>query len=223
MVSVSEAMLKRHSCRAFLDRPVESGKIERILKIASRAPSGANMQPWRVAVVSGGTKLRIAREMEAQFRGGTPGHPDYRYYPEHWSEPYQSRRFACGMQLYSALGIEREDKERRMEQWIANYHSFGAPVVLYFYMESHLEAGSYMDLGMFLQSVMLAAIEEGLATCPQEALAEYPEIVKQALGIGDGFVLLCGMALGYEDTSAPINHYRTPRVGLDELATFYTQ
>jgi hypothetical protein len=92
------------------------------------------MQPWRVAVVSGRAKLRIETEMEARFRAGAPRAPEYRYYPERWTEPYQSRRFDCGMQLYSALGIEREDNDRRMEQFIANYHTFGAPVVLYFYM-----------------------------------------------------------------------------------------
>lgn len=218
---VANALRRRHSCRAFLERDVESRKIERVLKLASRAPSGANTQPWRVAVVSGRTKKVIEREIEARYRAGLRGRPDYHYYPERWSEPYKSRRFACGMQLYSALGIGRENKDRRKEQWIENYRAFSAPVVLYFYMESHLESGSYMDFGMFLQSVMLAALEEDLATCPQAALAEYPQVVKQELGIQEDFILLCGMALGYEDTGAPINRYRTPRAELEEFVTFY--
>lgn len=220
-MKVSEAMRKRHSCRAFLNRKVPSDKIERTLRLASRAPSGANTQPWQVAVVTGQTKKEIEQQIEAQFRIGNRGKPDYQYYPLKWKEPYKSRRIACGMQLYSALGIGRDDKDRRLEQWMANYCSFGAPVVLYFFMESHLEIGSYLDFGMFLQSVMLVAEEEGLATCPQQALAEYPEIVRQELGLGEGFVLLCGMALGYEDESAPVNRYRTPRVELDEFVTFY--
>ncbi len=220
-MKVSRALRKRHSCRAFLAREVDFAKIKRILTLASRAPSGANTQPWRVAVVSGRSKLAIENEIETQFRAGNRSRADYQYYPVQWSEPYKSRRFACGLQLYNALGIGREDKDRRREQWIENYRAFGAPVVLYFYMQSHLEAGSYMDFGMFLQSVMLAAEEEGLATCPQAALAEYPEIVKQKLGLGDGFVLLCGMALGYEDTSAPINQYRTPRARLEDFVTFH--
>lgn len=179
------------------------------------------MQPWKVAVVTGETKRAIEAKMLASFHAGMRGKPDYRYYPARWSEPYKSRRFACGKQLYDALGIVYDDKEKRLQQWGENYRSFGAPVVLYFYMESHLETGSYFDMGMFLQSVILAALEEGLATCPQQALAEYPDIVKQAIGTGDGCVLLCGLALGYEDTSARINQYRTPRAELQEFVTFF--
>lgn len=220
-MNVSDAIRERHSCRAYLDREVEPEKIERILRLARRAPSGANMQPWRVAVVTGQTRLAIGRKIEARFRAGTRGKADYQYYPENWTEPYKSRRLACGAQLYSALRIEREDTASRAEQWIENYRSFGAPVVLYFYMESNLEAGSYLDFGMFLQTVMLVAVEEELATCPQQALAEYPEIVKQELGIGDGYVLLCGMALGYEDAGAPVNQYRTPRAELDDFVSFF--
>jgi len=220
-MKVSDALRERHSCRAFLERKVERDKIIRILSVAARAPSGGNMQPWRVAVATGETKRAIEAKMIASFRAGIRGEPDYRYYPALWSEPYKSRRFACGKQLYAALGIGYDDKERRLEQWGENYRSFGAPVVLYFYMESHLETGSFLDMGLFLQSVMLAALEEGLATCPQQALAEYPHIVKEALGTGDGYVLLCGVALGYEDTSAPINQYRTPRAELRELVTFF--
>lgn len=220
-MKVADAIRERHSCRAFLGREVDLRVIERILTLASRAPSGANIQPWRVAVVTGQTKLEIERAIEAELRAGKPGRPDYRYYPSQWTEPYRSRRLACGMQLYSALGIGREDRERRREQWIQNYRSFGAPLVLYFYLDSHLEAGAFLDAGLFIQSVTLAAVEEGLATCLQESLAEYPDIVKQALGIGDGFILLCGMAIGYEDKSAPINQYRTPRAELREYVSFY--
>lgn len=220
-MKVSDALYKRHATRAFIDREVDSDKIKRMLQHANRAPSGANTQPWRVAVVYGQTKLTLERKMVAEFLSGSRGKADYTYYPVEWTEPYKSRRFACGMQLYSAVGIKREDKQRRIDQWIENYRAFGAPVVLYFYMESHLEAGSYMDFGMFLQSVMLIALEEGLATCPQAALAEYPDIVKQELALAQNTVLLCGMALGYEDTDALINQYRTPRAELGEFVTFY--
>ncbi|WP_133512203.1 nitroreductase [Candidatus Thiosymbion oneisti] len=221
-MKLADALRSRHSCRAFLAREVESDKIERILRLAAQAPSGGNLQPWQVTVVSGRTKQAIAEALEARFRAGIRGEPDYRYYPEYWTEPYTSRRLACGMQLYSALGIEREDKDRRREQWIENYCSFGAPIVLYLHMESHLATGAYVDLGIFLQSLMLAALEEGLATCPQQALAEYPQIVKRRLGIGDDCILLCGIALGYEDTSAPINQYRTPRAELAEFVRYFS-
>jgi len=178
------------------------------------------MQPWRVVVATGEAKLAIERQIEARFRAGVRGEPDYRYYPAQWKEPFRSRRFACGMQLYAALGIGHGDKERRLEQWIENYRAFGAPVVLYFFMDSNLEVGSFMDMGIFLQSVMLLAMEEGLGACPQQAFAEYPEIVKKELGIGAGFVLLCGMAMGYEDTASPVNQYRTPRIELGEFVEF---
>lgn len=220
-MKVSDAMCKRHSCRAFLEQEVEPEKVERILRIASRAPSGANTQPWLVYVVKDQTKRAIERKMVAEFRAGKRGKPEYQYYPLKWTEPYKSRRIACGQQLYGAQGIAREDRDRRLEQWIENYRSFGAPVVLYFFIESHMEVGSYLDLGMFLQSAMLLAEEEGLATCPQQALAEYPDIVRQELGMEDRFVLLCGMALGYEDTAAPVNQYRTPRAEIEEFVRFF--
>ncbi|MDJ0956517.1 MAG: nitroreductase [Arenicellales bacterium] len=220
-MKVSEALRERHATRAFVDRDVDINEIKRMLRLASHAPSGANTQPWRVAVVSGQVKLTLERKFLAEYRSGNTGKPDYDYYPVQWTEPYKSRRFACGMQLYSAVGIKRKDKQRRIDQWVENYRAFGAPVMLFFYMESHLEAGSYMDFGMFLQSLMLIALEEGLATCPQAALGEYPEIVKKELGLPKNTVLLCGMAVGYEDTDAAVNQYRTPRAELDEFVTFH--
>lgn len=221
-MNVYEAMVARHATRAFLDRQVEQEKIRRILRHAARAPSGANTQPWHVAVVSGAVKRSIEARVEEARRAGDLGKAEYRYYPSGWREPYKSRRHACGMQLYRSQGIERGDKERRREQWAANFRSFGAPVAMYFYIDSYLEVGSYLDFGMFLQSIMLAAIEEGLATCPQAALGEYPAIVKSELRLEQGSTLLCGMALGYEDTSAPVNGYRTPRMELEEFVNFHT-
>lgn len=220
-MDVSQALYRRHSTRAFLDRPVPRADIERMLTDAGRAPSGTNTQPWHVAVVSGRTKRTIEGRIEAAFRAGHRSRPDYKYYPTTWVEPYKSRRFACGMQLYGALGIRRQDSERRLAQWVLNYRSFGAPVTLFFYMPSPMEAGSYMDFGMFLQSVMLMAVQQGLATCPQASLAEYPDIVKQELGLAADTVLLCGMALGYEDTGAAVNGYRTPREPLEGYVTFH--
>lgn len=217
---VSAALRRRHSTRAFLDRPVSRTDIEFVLDVARRAPSGTNTQPWEVAVVSGAARERILGRIEQAFRDGVPSHMDYRYYPQQWEEPYKSRRVACGYQLYSALGIERGDRERRREQWVANYRAFGAPVVLFFLMKRRMESGSYMDMGMFIQSVMLAAQERGLATCPQAALGEYPDIVRDALGVGDDDFVLCGMAVGYEDTGAPVNSYRTPREPVEHFTRF---
>lgn len=124
--------------------------------------------------------------------------------------------------MYSTLEIQREDKQRQLDQWASNYRAFDAPVMLLFFIDKVMEKGSYLDYGMFLQSIMLAAVAEGLATCPQAALAEYPEIVKSELGYSDGQVLVCGMSLGYEDKSHKVNSYRTTREPLEELVKYFS-
>ncbi|MGR9115461.1 MAG: nitroreductase [Gammaproteobacteria bacterium] len=220
-MNVSEALLRRKSTRAFLDRTVEPEKIERILNAARHAPSGVNSQPWQVAIVAGRHKLELQRRLEQAFRDGIKQQGDYPYYPEQWLEPYRSRRKACGLQLYGALAIGRDDKQRQMDQWAANYRAFDAPVMLLFFIDPVMEKGSYIDYGMFLQSIMLMAVEEGLSTCPQAALAEYPGIVKETLGYPSESILLCGMAMGYEDADAPVNGYRTPREDIDTFAHFF--
>lgn len=146
---------------------------------------------------------------------------DYQYYPLEWQGAYKERRKACGLQMYQTLEIGREDKQRQMDQWAANYRGFDAPVILFFLMDGAMETGSYLDYGMFIQSIMLAAVEQGLATCPQAALAEYPQIVKRQLGFSEEMTLVAGMALGYEDETAVINSYRTPREEVDGFATFF--
>lgn len=216
-MKVSDALKQRKSTRAFLDKPVPRDVITRLLDSARHAPSGTNTQPWEVAVVTGNTRDRLAQKMINEFRSGGKGHMAYNYYPTEWKPPFKTRRVACGLQLYSTLDIKKEDLEKRAAQWEANYNSFGAPVVLYFLMDKIMETGSFMDYGMFIQSIMLAAVEEGLATCPQAALAEYPEIVKSELGYSDDYLVVCGLALGYEDKDALINSYRTPR---EEVQTF---
>lgn len=206
-----EAIKNRKSVRAYLDKPVEQEKIDKILDAARFAPSGANTQPWQVAVVRGKTRRVLQEKIESAFRSGVKSNADYQYYPLQWLEPYKTRRVECGILLYEALQISRDDKQRRTDQWAANYRSFDAPVTLLFFMDSHMQAGSYIDCGMFIQSVMLAAVDLGLATCPQAALAEYPDIVRSVLAYPDSKILLCGMALGYEDSEAAVNSYRTSR------------
>jgi len=220
-MKVRDALLARKSVRSFLNKPVSREVIERLLDAARHAPSGANTQPWQVAVVTGEKKQEIQQAMEAHFRRGERGKMDYLYYPEDWLSPFIERRRECGQQLYAALGIEHEDRQRRADQWAANYRSFDAPVALYFFLDGRLCTGSFVDFGMFLQSLMLEAVEEGLATCPQAALGEYPDIVKQALGYPEDCILLCGMALGYEEKAAPVNSYRTPREDVHTFTRFF--
>lgn len=220
-MNVQQALRQRKSTRAFLPTPVAKEKIVAILDGARHAPSGSNAQPWQVAVVTGEKKKMLDQTLEEAFRHSGQGEMDYHYYPLEWREPYKRRRVVCGSQLYAALGIERQDKVRRLEQWIANYRAFDAPVVLFFFIDRALEKGSYLDFGMFLQSLMLAAVEEGLATCAQAALGQYPRLVKEALGYDRETVLLCGMALGYEDRSAPVNNYRTEREEVTSFTRFF--
>ena len=220
-MNVLEALSNRKSTRAFLDTPVAQETIIKVLNAARHAPSGVNTQPWNVAVLSGEIKQELQNKMEQAFRGGRKGTMDYQYYPSVWKEPFKGRRKACGLQLYQTLEISRQDRQRQIDQWAANYRAFDAPVMLLFFMEAGLEQGSFLDYGMFLQSVMLAAVDLGLATCPQASLAEYPDIVKQTLDYPEDSILICGMALGYEDTAAVVNSYRTPREAVDSFTRYY--
>jgi nitroreductase len=221
-MDVKEALISRKSTRAFLDKKVDLSIITKILDAASHAPSGTNTQPWQVAVVSGDSRIKLTQEMEKSFREGVKGKMDYQYYPQQWSEPYKGRRRACGLQMYKTLEIAREDKQRQIDQWAANFRAFDAPVILFFFMDSVMETGSFLDYGMFLQSLMLSAQEVGLSTCPQAALGEYPEIVKQSLDYPQDSILIGGIALGYEDTEAVINSYRTPRESQESFTKYFS-
>lgn len=220
-MKVSQALKARKSVRAFTNQAVSDALIHHILDHARCAPSGVNTQPWKVAVLRGSTKAQLCNALEHAFRSKQASQKDYQYYPQEWIEPYRSRRKACGLALYSSLGIQKEDKQRRDDQWAANYRAFDAPVVLMFLLDEIMEMGSYLDYGMFLQSVMLAATEKGLATCPQAALAEYPDIVRHVLGYDASTKVICGIALGYEDVSAKVNHYRTERETVESFTQFY--
>jgi nitroreductase len=221
-MNVSDALKARKSVRAFTDQDVSEEQVRQILDVARCAPSGVNTQPWEVAVLKGDAKVSLQTKIEAAFRDGEKSSQEYNYYPPEWKTPFAERRKECGLLMFSALDIKREDKDKRQNQWAANYRSFDAPVMMLFFMDSIMDKGSYMDYGMFLQSIMLAAVEQGLATCPQASLGEYPAIVKSELGIDDSKTLLCGLALGYEDTSHAVNSYRTPRVEVDSFTQFYS-
>lgn len=220
-MTVSQALRTRKSIRAFSPQNVEQELIKEILEDAKFSPSGVNMQPWFVHVVSGEKKRNIETAICEKFDAGIEEEMEYHYYPQTWEEPYKERRKATGLLMYETLGITREDKKRQHEQWKANYRAFDAPVVLYFFIDKNLGTGSYLDYGMFLQSLMLAATAKGLATCPQAAYAQFPQTIKKALHVSDEKILLGGMALGYADENALINSYRTSRIALEEFVSFY--
>ncbi len=220
-MNVEKAIVGRYSCRAYLDRPVPRELIEKLLDTARWSPSGANIQPWQVAVVEGKTRARLSEALIAAFDSGARPAPDYRYYPGSWVEPYKRRRFQCGMALYQALGIERKDKTRRLEVWKENYRFFGAPVALFFFIDRNMAQGAWLDMGMFIQSLMLAAREQELESCPQASVADYPAVVRQVLGLDDDKLLLCGLALGYPDPDHPVNNYRTDREPVESFTTWF--
>lgn len=221
-MNVSEALQRRKSTRAYLDKAVSMDTVNEILQAARHAPSGVNTQPWQVAVVSGQKKQDVCAKMEAEFRQSGQGTMDYGYYPDEWVEPYRGRRKASGLLMYSTLNISREDRQKQLDQWAANYRAFDAPVMLLFFIDPVLNKGSFVDYGMFLQSVMLAAVEKGLATCPQAALGEFPEIVKRELGYPQEIILIGGMALGYEAEGALVNSYRTDRLDVEDFTKFFS-
>jgi nitroreductase len=200
-VSVDEAIRSRHSVRSYLDRPVPRGTIEHILDVARYAPSGTNTQPWLVYVLGSEAKEALCTEILADYEANPEREErEYEYYPTDWFEPYLGRRRACGWGLYGSLGIEREHKDRMHAQRGRNYTFFDAPVGLIFTIERRLNTGSWMDIGMFLQNVMLAA-----------AFANYHSVIRRHLPIRDEEIVVCGMAIGYRNPEAPENIWRTDR------------
>jgi nitroreductase len=220
-LSVISALKGRFSTRAYLDKPVPKSVVKAVLECARWSPSGANLQPWQVVVIMGETKAQLSAAIVEAYESGIKPHPEYPYYPEQWFEPYKDRRFQTGMALYRALGIERRDKSRREQQWKANYDFFGAPVGLLFLVEKRLGYGCWLDMGIFIQSIMLAARAYELSTCPQAAMADYPDVIRKRLKLSDGMQVMCGMSLGYADEQHPVNNYRTEREAVDHFTSWY--
>lgn len=208
---------ERRSVRAFLDRPVARDLVETILEAARWAPSGANSQPWDVRVVSGATKARITSALLEAREKGVQEHPDYQYYPVEWFEPYKTRRMGLGVAMYSTQGARRN----RAELWNNNYRFFGAPVGLLFFIHKDLAMGSWMDYGMFIQNVMLAARSLGLETCCQASISDYPDKIREILEIGPERLLACAVTLGYPDWSVPINGFDRTREPVSGFTVFY--
>ena len=218
---VFEAARTRRSIRAYRPDPVPAEVVREIVALGRHAPSGSNIQPWRVYVLTGATLRRVGSAIQQAFVNDEPGHKrDYDYYTDPVYEPYLARRRQCGWGLYSLLGIGRGDREKSKTYRATNYNFFGAPVGLIFTIDRRLEKGSWLDYGMFLQTIMLAARARGLHTCPEAAIASYPDIVRRELGIANEWVVICGMAMGYADSGALINTFQPPRIEVDEYAVF---
>jgi nitroreductase len=221
--AVDTAITSRHSVRAFLATPVPRETVEEILRIAARAPSGTNMQPWRVRVLTGRSRAELSRRLLSAFND--PGErrrhsEEFAYYPSEWRSPYLERRRSVGWGLYGLLGIGRGDKARMHSQHGRNFMFFGAPVGLIFTIDRHLQQGSWLDYGMFLQNVMLAARARGLDTCPQAAFAQFHSVIAEQLSLQATEMVVCGMSLGHADPGAIENTLVTERAPVHEFTTF---
>jgi nitroreductase len=222
LLSAVDAVRTRRSIRAFTAEPVPRGTVEYILELASRAPSGSNIQPWQVYAIAGAARDALSAELKAaHYDPADTQAEEYNYYPTKWFEPYLGRRRKIGWDLYSMLGIAKGNKEAMSRQHARNYDFFGAPVGLFFTLDRTLEIGSWLDLGMFMENVMVVARGLGLDTCPQAAFAKYHRVVCRHLEIPDSEILVSGMALGHADPDAPENRLQTERAPVAEFTRFH--
>jgi nitroreductase len=219
-MDVFEAMATRRSVRGFLPTAIPRATIEAILAAAARAPSGSNIQPWKVRVTVGAEKARLSAALRAAHDAGAKVQRDYHYYPRQWREPYLARRRKVGWGLYALAGVARGDEAAGHAQRARNFDFFGASVGLFFTLDRDLEQGSWLDMGMFIQNVMLAARGHGLDTCAQAAFCDHHDIVRAHLGIPDTEALVCGLSLGVADPEEPTNRLETEREPLSAFVTF---
>ncbi|MFN0025668.1 MAG: nitroreductase [Acidimicrobiales bacterium] len=215
-MSVSDAVDRRSSIRAFLDTPVPDPVIAELLNKAARAPSGGNVQPWVVYVVNGDAMARF-RTVVAD---APLDPPEYQVYPDNLWEPHRTARFELGEQMYATLGIPRDDRKARLAHLARNYTFFNAPASIFCFVDRRMGPPQWSDLGMFLQTFMLLAAEAGLDTCPQEAWASRGRTVAGFVGAPDELLLFSGVAIGHRDPEAPVNGLRSDRLPLDQWATF---
>jgi len=217
-----EAIRTRRAARQFLPTAVPLATVKMLLAAASRAPSGSNIQPWRVHVCAGPVRDRLCSTiLQAIERDGMTRYKrEWNYYPAQWREPFHSRRRKVGWDLYGLLGIGKGDHEASEAYRRRNYEFFGAPVGMIFTLDEDLEIGSWLDLGIYIGTLMTAARGAGLDTCPQAAFADHHAVIRRELGIPDNEVVICGMALGRADEDAPVNRLVTERADVDEFATF---
>jgi nitroreductase len=220
---VDQAITSRRSVRAFLPTPVAREDIEAILDVARRAPSGSNTQPWKVYVLTGESKARLSESVLAAYdhpEVDTLHREEYPYYPRTWVDPYQSRRRKVGWDLYGLLGIERADKKRMHAQHARNFRFFDAPVGIIFTIDRVMEQGSWLDYGMFLEAVMVAARARGIDTCPQAAFTQFHRIIAEHLALTEDEMVVCGMSMGYANPAAIENTLITERAPVSDFTRF---
>lgn len=220
---VDDIIVSRRSIRAFLPTPVAREDIEALLQVAARAPSGSNTQPWKVYVLTGERRQRLSRKILDAYLDPSQNaqhKEEYDYYPRQWVTPYVERRRKVGWDLYALLGLTRDNKAGMQAQHGRNYAFFDAPVGLIFTVDRVMAQGSWLDYGMFLQNLMIAARARGLDTCPQAAFTQFHRVIADELQLPDSEQLVCGMALGFADRDKTENTLVTERASVAEFATF---
>ncbi len=218
-MNVTEAARTRMSCRAFLDTPVPEETVREILDAARWAPSGGNLQPWHVHVLTGEPLKELLDSISPRFNTLPLAEgAEYQVYPAPLTPPYTGRRFKCGADLYASIGIPREDRPGRYRQFARNFEFFGAPVGIFISIDRLMGPPQWSDVGMFAQNIMLLARDHGLHTCAQEAWTFWHKTLTAYLELPENMMLFCGIALGHADTEHPINNWRTERAELDEFA-----
>ena len=220
-MSTAKTITSRISTRAFEDTPVGQETVAQILETAKFAASGGNLQPWKVYVVSGAARQNVISAVEKKMAENPfDDESDFPVYPEKLWDPYRSRRYEIGEDMYALMGVDRADKAGRLAWLMSNYQFFGAPVGLFFAIDERMNKNQWAHLGMFMMCVSLAAEEQGLATCMQEAWTPHCKTVAAALGVESPYRIYCGMALGHADKTAPVNSLRSKRAPLSEFAHF---
>lgn len=215
-MEVKDAIVARRSVRGYLDREVEPALLKDLALRAARAATGGNIQPWHVDIVHGESMARLKTLMAGKLERRETETPGYDIYPKEMDDRYRKRTFAIGEEMYGRLGIPREDRKARAMWFARNFQFFGAPAAYFVTVDRRMGPPQWADLGMYLQNLMLLAVEAGLATCPQECWAVYPNTIEAFLGTPSERMLFCGVAMGYEDVNDPANQTRSTRAPEEE-------
>lgn len=218
-MSLEEAIKGRRSVRGYLNQRVPQDVLESIFNLAQYAPSNCNIQPWKVYVASGALKDTLRQQMVERVMQGVPFCSDYDY-PDKFDGEYRRRQVDCAMELYNNMGIARDDSAGRMRASLRNFEMFDAPHVCFIGMDKRFGASVAIDVGMYIQNLMLAMTAHGVASCAQGSMRYYPDVVREAFSIDDQTNILLGISFGYEDTSVPANKTRVGREELSALVTF---
>ena len=220
IMNLNELIKSRYSIRSFTDDSVDIKTIKEILEISRNAPSGGNIQPWKVYVVTGNTKEKLIKKALSNYDNGVQEKIEYDIYPNPLDEEYKKRRSECARDMYKALSIKHDDIELRLSQIRENFRFFGAPVGMIVTIDKTFAENGWGHVGMFIQNICLSAVDNDMGTCLQESWSIYPETVKDILNIPDNEVVWCGIALGYPNKEHPINNYRTSREPIEKFVTF---